>query len=93
MLWCYLVMCRAIKVTTLCQYQLGGEVTTLAEALCQRIQWSKNRIHVPPIMRNTNPAPTSGRRGTTSDGSTAAQRQHEKAQQQQQISKTTQQEH
>ena len=68
----------------------GDEVTTLAEALCIRIQWSKNRIHVPPITRNTNPAPTSGSRGTASDGGTATQRQQEKAQQQQQISKTTQ---
>jgi hypothetical protein len=70
----------------------GGDVTTLAEALVQRIQWPKDRIIIPPMTRHPNPEAATGSRGTTSNGGVAAQCQQEKAQQQQQqqISKTTQ---
>jgi hypothetical protein len=70
----------------------GGDVATLAEALVQRIQWTKDMIIIPPMTRHPNPEAVIGSRGTTSDGGAAAQCQQEKAQQQQQISKTTQQE-
>jgi hypothetical protein len=70
----------------------GGDIATLAEALIQRIQWPKDRILIPPMMRHPNPEAATGSRGTTSDGGTAAQCQQEKAQHQQHISKTTQQE-
>jgi hypothetical protein len=73
----------------------GGDVAILAEALVQRIQLPKNRILIPPMTRHPHPEATTGSRGTTSDGGTAAECQQEKAQQQQpqqQISKTTQQE-
>jgi hypothetical protein len=69
----------------------GGDVATLAEALVQKIQWSKDRILIPPMTRHPNPEAATGSRGTTSDGGTATQCQQEKDQQQQQhqISKTT----
>jgi hypothetical protein len=70
----------------------GGDITTLAEAFVQRIQWPKDRIIIPPMTRHPNPEAATGSRGTTSDGSAAAQCKQEMAQQQQQISKTTQQE-
>jgi hypothetical protein len=72
----------------------GGDVATLAAALVQRIQWPKDRIIIPPMMRHPNPEAATGSRGTTSNGGVVAQCQQEKAQQQQQqqISKTTQQE-
>jgi hypothetical protein len=71
----------------------GGDVATQATALVQRIQWPKERIIIPPMMRHPNPEAAIGRRGTTSNGGVAAQCQQEKAQQQQQqINKTTQQE-
>jgi hypothetical protein len=68
-----------------------GDIATLAEALVQRIQWPKDRILIPPMTRHPNTEATTGSRGTTSDGGTAAQCQQEKALQQQ-TSKTTQQE-
>jgi hypothetical protein len=67
----------------------GGDIATLAEALVQRIQWPKDRILIPPMTRHPNPEATTGSRGTTSDGGTAAQCQQEKAQQQQQQTKKT----
>jgi hypothetical protein len=68
----------------------GGDIETLVEALVQRIQWTKDRILIPPMTRHPNPEASAGSRGTTSDGGDAAQCQQEKAQQlQQQISKTT----
>jgi hypothetical protein len=57
----------------------GGDVATLAGALIQRIQWPKDRIIIPPMMRHPNPEAATGSRGTTSDGGVAAQRQQEKA--------------
>jgi hypothetical protein len=60
----------------------GGDIATLAVALVQKIQWPKDRILIPPMMRHPNPEPATGGRGTTLDGSTAAQCQQEKAQQQ-----------
>jgi hypothetical protein len=74
----------------------GGDIATLAEALIQRIQWTKDGILIPPMTRHPNREAATGSRGTTPDGGTATQCQQEKAQQQQQqqqISKTTQQEH
>jgi hypothetical protein len=59
----------------------GGDVATLAEALIQRIQWTKDRIIIPPMTRHPNPEAATGSRGTTSDGGAAAQCQQEKAQQ------------
>jgi hypothetical protein len=59
----------------------GGDVTTLAEPLVQMIQWTKNRIIIPPMTRHPNPKVAIGTRGTTSDGGAAAQCQQEKAQQ------------
>jgi hypothetical protein len=73
----------------------GGDVATLAEALVQRIQWPKDRIIIPPMMRHPNPEAAIGSRATTTNGGVAAQCQQEKAQQQQQqqqINKTMQQE-
>jgi hypothetical protein len=70
----------------------GGDVTTLAEALVPRMEWSKDRIIIPPMTRNPKTEAATGSKGTTSDGGAAAQCQQEKAQQQQQISKTTQEE-
>jgi hypothetical protein len=58
----------------------GGDVTTLAEALVQRIQWPKDKILIPPMTRHPNPKDATGSRGTTSDGGTAAQCQQKKAQ-------------
>jgi hypothetical protein len=58
----------------------GGEVATLADALVQRIQWPKDRIIIPPMMRHPNPEAATGSRGTTSDGGAATQCQQEKAQ-------------
>jgi hypothetical protein len=70
----------------------GGDITTLVEALVQRIKWPKDRIVIPPMTRHPNPEVATGSRGTTSDGGATAQCQQEKAQQQQQqISKTMQQ--
>jgi hypothetical protein len=60
----------------------GGDVSTLAEALVQRIQWPKDRIIIPPMMRHPNPEAATGRRGTTSDGGATSQSQQKKAQQQ-----------
>jgi hypothetical protein len=60
----------------------GGEVATLAGALVQRIQWPKDRIIIPPMMRHPNPEAATGSRGTTSDGGSTAQCQQEKTQQQ-----------
>jgi hypothetical protein len=62
----------------------GGDVATLAEALVQRIQWPRDMIIIPPMMRHPNPEVATGSRGTTSDGGAAAQCQQEKARQQQQ---------
>jgi hypothetical protein len=70
----------------------GGDVATLAAALVQRIQWTKDGIIIPPMTRHPNPQAAIGSRGTTSNGGAAAQCQQEKAQQQQQISNITQQE-
>jgi hypothetical protein len=73
----------------------GGDIATLAEALVQRIQWPKDKILIPPMMRHPNSKVAIGTRGTSSDGCTSAQCQQEKAQQQlsqQQINKTTQKE-
>jgi hypothetical protein len=73
----------------------GGDIATLVEALVQRIQWPKDKIIIPPMMRHPNPEAATGSVGTTSNGGVVAQCQQEKAQQQQQqqqISKTTQQE-
>jgi hypothetical protein len=61
----------------------GGDIATQAGALIQRIQWPKNMILIPPMMRHPNPETATGSRGTTSDGGTVAQCQQEKAQQQQ----------
>jgi hypothetical protein len=36
----------------------GGEITTLAEALVQTIQWPKDRILIPPMKRHPNPKAT-----------------------------------
>jgi hypothetical protein len=60
------------------QYRLpvpidGGDVTTLAEALVQTIQWPKDRIIIPPMTRHPNPEAATGSRGTTSDGGVVAQ--------------------
>jgi hypothetical protein len=71
----------------------GGDIATLAGALVRRIQWPKDRILIPPMMRHPNLEAATCSRGTTSYGGNVAQCQQEKAQQQQQlISKTTQQE-
>jgi hypothetical protein len=51
----------------------GGDIATLAEALIQRIQWPKDRIIIPPMMRHPNPEAATGSRGTTSDGGVAGQ--------------------
>jgi hypothetical protein len=69
-----------------------GDVETLAAARVQRIQWTKDRIIIPPMTRHPNPEAAIGSRGTTSNGGPTTQCQQEKAQQQQQqqISKTTQ---
>jgi hypothetical protein len=61
----------------------GGDVATLDEALVQRIQWPKDRIIIPPMMRHPNPEAATGSRGTASDGGAVAQCQQKKAQQQQ----------
>jgi hypothetical protein len=61
-----------------------GDISTLVVAIIQRIQWPKERILIPPIMRCPNHEAAIVSRGTTSDGGTAAQCQQEKAQQQQQ---------
>jgi hypothetical protein len=61
----------------------SGDIATLAEALVQRIRWPKDSILIPPIMRHSNLEATTGSRGTSSDGGTAAWCQQEKAQQQQ----------
>jgi hypothetical protein len=50
----------------------GGDVATIAEALVQRIQWPKDRIIIPPMMRHRNPEAATGSRGTTSDGGAVA---------------------
>jgi hypothetical protein len=60
------------------QYRLpvpidGGDVTTVAEALVQTIQWPKDRIIIPPMTRHPNPEAATGSRGTTSDGGVVAQ--------------------
>jgi hypothetical protein len=69
----------------------GGDVSTLVEALVQRVQWPKDKIIIPPMTRHHNPEAATGSRGITSNGGAAPQCQQEKAQQQQQqISKTTQ---
>jgi hypothetical protein len=57
----------------------GGDVATLAESLIQRIQWTKDKIIIPPMTRNPNPEAVKRSRGTTSDGGAAAQCQQEKA--------------
>jgi hypothetical protein len=38
----------------------GGDVATLAEALVQRIQWPKDKILIPPMMRHPNPEAAKG---------------------------------
>jgi hypothetical protein len=58
----------------------GGDIASLAEALIQKIQWPKDRILIPPMMRHPNPEATTGSRGTTSDGGTATHCPQEKAQ-------------
>jgi hypothetical protein len=40
----------------------GGDVATLAEALVQRIQWTKDRIIIPPMTRHPNPEAATGGR-------------------------------
>jgi hypothetical protein len=50
----------------------GGDIASLAEALIQKIQWPKDRILIPPMMRHPNPEATTGSRGTTSYEGTAA---------------------
>jgi hypothetical protein len=50
----------------------GGDIVTLAEALVQRIQWPKDRVLIPPMMRHPKPETATGSRGTTSDRGTAA---------------------
>jgi hypothetical protein len=50
----------------------GGDIATLDEALIQRIQWPKDMILIPPMMRHPNPEAATGSSGTTSDGGTAA---------------------
>jgi hypothetical protein len=71
-----------MRVTTLPVPIYGGDKETQAEALVHRIQWPKDRILIPPMTRHPNPEASTGSRGTTLDGGTAAQCQHEKAQQQ-----------
>jgi hypothetical protein len=55
-------------------------VTYQPSALVQWIQWTKDMILIPPMMRDPNPKAATGRRGTTSDGVNEAQCQQEKAQ-------------
>jgi hypothetical protein len=50
----------------------GGDIATLAEALVQRIQWPKDKIFIPPMMRHPNPKATTGSRGRTLDRGTVA---------------------
>jgi hypothetical protein len=50
----------------------GGEIATLVEALVKWIQWPKDKILIPPMMRHPNLEVATGIRGTTSDGGTAA---------------------
>jgi hypothetical protein len=38
----------------------GGDIATQAEALVQRIQWPKDRILIPPMMRHPNPEAATG---------------------------------
>jgi hypothetical protein len=59
----------------------GGDIATLAEALVQRIQWTKDRILIPPITRHPNPEAAIGSRGGTLDGGATSQCQQEKTQQ------------
>ena len=62
---------------------VGDEITTLGEALMQRIQWSRFRILIPPRTRNPNSVGgTSASRGTASDAGTGAQCQQKQPQQQ-----------
>ena len=62
---------------------VGDEITTLGEALMQRIQWPRFWILIPPRMRNPNSVGgTSASRGTASDAGTGAQRQQKQPQQQ-----------
>jgi hypothetical protein len=49
-----------------------GHAAILAETLVQRIQWTKDRIIIPPMTRHPNHDATTGKRGTTSDGGVAA---------------------
>jgi hypothetical protein len=52
----------------------AGWVCCGATYLCvgQRIQWSKDRIIIPPMTRHPNPEAATGSKGTTSDGGVAA---------------------
>jgi hypothetical protein len=45
----------------------GGDIATVAEAHVQRIQWPKDRIRIPPMMRYPNPEAATGSRGIISD--------------------------
>ncbi|RLN23704.1 hypothetical protein C2845_PM07G08400 [Panicum miliaceum] len=63
---------------------VGDEITTLGDALLQRIQWPRLRIVIPPRSRAPTSAATST--GTTSDGVTAAQCQQKQPQQKQPLS-------
>jgi hypothetical protein len=50
----------------------GCSIATLAD-LVQRIQWPKDKILIPPMMRHASPEAAIGSRGTTSDGGTTTQ--------------------
>jgi hypothetical protein len=50
-----------------------GDITILAKALIQRIQWPKDMILIPPMTRHLNPEATTCSMGKATDGGTAAQ--------------------
>jgi hypothetical protein len=69
----YIVVQSTYVWASVCHYPLpipidGGDIATLAKALVQRIQWPKERILIPPMMRHPNPEAAIGSWDTSSDG-------------------------
>ena len=84
----YLCVGQCDALPSACTSRGEDEITTLGQALMQRIQWPRYRILIPPRTRHPNSIAVSGSRGTTSDAGTGAQRQQKQAQQQQEDSIT-----